>query len=185
MNFCSQCGHSITQKIPVGDNRPRHVCDNCDVIHYQNPRIITGCLPVYEDKILLCKRAIEPRYGLWTLPAGFMENGETVAEGALRESWEEAQANIELDELYILFNIPQIHQVYMFYRGRLKDLDFAPGEESLEVDLFTEADIPWDQLAFPSINKTLKYYFEDRKTQEYPVRVEDMIRPPREQWRKE
>lgn len=177
MKFCSHCGQSVVLRIPEGDDRERHVCDNCNVIHYQNPRIITGCLPIYEDKVLLCKRAIEPRYGLWTLPAGFMENGETTEQGALRESWEEARANIAVDSLYTLFNLPHINQVYIFYRGNLTDTNFGPGLESLEVELFSEESIPWGELAFPVIKKTLKHYFSDRLTGDFPIRTEDLIHP--------
>ncbi|MEX1033168.1 MAG: NUDIX hydrolase [Cellvibrionaceae bacterium] len=179
MKFCSSCGAPVEQRIPEGDDRERHVCASCDTIHYVNPRIITGCLPVYEDKVLLCKRAIQPRLGLWTLPAGFMENGETTLQGALRESWEEARANIEVHDLYTLFNLPYINQVYLFYRGRLTDLDFAPGIESLEVELFTEDTIPWDELAFPVIKKTLEHYFSDRQRGHYPLRTEDILFRPR------
>ncbi len=176
MNFCSSCGASVTLQIPAGDNRERHVCGECDTIHYQNPRIITGCLPIYQDQVLLCKRAIEPRHGWWTLPAGFMENGETTAEGALRESFEEAKANIAIEGLYTLFNVPYINQVYMLYKGTLKDLDFGPGEESLEVELFREDEIPWEELAFPFVGKTLKHYFSDRKNNHFPLRCEDLVR---------
>ncbi len=179
MKFCSSCGSTVVLEIPAGDDRHRHVCKDCDTIHYQNPRIITGCLPLHEDKVLLCKRAIEPRHGFWTLPAGFMENGETTIEGALRESWEEAKATIAIDELYTLFNLPHINQVYLFYRGQLANLEFGPGEESLDVQLFTEAEIPWDQLAFPVVNRTLQLFFEDRKHGLYPLHSEDIIRPPR------
>lgn len=176
MKFCSQCGHSITLKIPDGDDRERHVCVQCEFIHYQNPRIIAGCLPIYEDKILLCRRAIEPRHGFWTLPAGFMENNESVEEAALRESWEEARARINLDGLYTMFSLPQINQVYMLFKGELSDLNFSAGPESLEVQLFKEEDIPWNDLAFPTIYKTLQYYFEDRKNTHYPLRSETLIR---------
>lgn len=176
MKFCSSCGADVFHEIPAGDDRHRHVCRECDTIHYQNPRIITGCLPLYEDKVLLCKRAIEPRYGYWTLPAGFMENGETTSDGALRESWEEAQATIDIDGLYTMFNLPQINQVYLFYRGRLANLDFAAGYESLDVKLFTEEEIPWKELAFPVINRTLEKYFEDRKNNVFPLHSEDIIR---------
>lgn len=180
MKFCSQCGADVILAIPVGDDRERFVCATCSTIHYQNPRIITGTLPVYEDKVLLCKRAIEPRHGLWTLPAGFMENGETTAEGAARETWEEARATVSDLTLYTLFNLPQIHQVYFFYRANLTALDFGPGPESLEVALFEERDIPWDTLAFPVIARTLELYFDDRKIQKFPVRSEDIIRKPRD-----
>jgi len=172
MNFCSHCGAGIKLEIPVGDNRTRHICrdDNCGTIHYQNPKIITGCLPIFEDKVLLCKRAIEPRYGLWTLPAGFMENGETTEEGALRESWEEAQAKCQIDGLYAVYDLPHINQVYFFYRCTLEENGFGVGEESLEVQLFEEKDIPWDDLAFSVITATLQAYFDDRKTHQFTFR---------------
>ncbi len=176
MKFCSLCGASVTLLIPSGDDRQRHVCPECDTIHYHNPNIIAGCLPIHEDKVLLCKRAIEPRYGLWTLPAGFMENGESVEEGALRESWEEARATIKLHGLYTLFSLPQINQVYMLFKGELADLEFGAGPESLEVELFAEENIPWDDIAFPVMKKTLQYYFEDRKTGNFPLRSEALYR---------
>ena len=178
MKFCSQCGSPTEILIPEGDNRPRHVCTNkrCGAIHYQNPRIITGCLPTFEDKVLLCKRAIEPRYGYWTLPAGFMENGESTAEGALRESAEEANANCQIEELYTLFSLPHINQVYFFYRASLSDLNFGAGEESLEVRLFSENEIPWNDLAFTVVEKSLKYYFEDLKNKTFVLR-EEVVQP--------
>ena len=172
MKYCSQCGGRVSLKIPQGDDRQRHVCDECDSIHYQNPRIIAGCLPTYKDKVLLCKRAIEPRYGLWTLPAGFMENGESTEQGALRESWEEARASIDLCGLYTMFSLPEISQVYMLFRGELKDLNFAPGTESLEVELFREDEIPWDEMAFPVMWRTLQHYFADLPKQNFPFRSE-------------
>ena len=172
MNFCSQCGQAVSLKIPDGDNRERHVCDHCDTIHYQNPRIITGTLPVYDDKVLLCKRAIEPRYGFWTLPAGFMENGETTEEGALRESVEEAQASLTSKGLYTLLNLPHINQVYFFYLAQLNNTHFGPTSESLEVKLFSESEIPWDEIAFSVVKRTLQLYFEDRKTNIFPVHHE-------------
>lgn len=177
MKFCSNCGNTVSHIIPDGDNRPRYVCDKCHHIHYQNPRVIAGCLPVYEDKVLLCKRAIDPRTGFWTLPAGFLENHETVVEGALRETREEANANTEIDALYTVFSLPHISQVYMFFRARLTDQNFSAGAESLDVRLFSEADIPWDELAFPLITDTLKFFFEDRLTENYPTRYEEIIRP--------
>ncbi|MEJ2416988.1 MAG: NUDIX hydrolase [Exilibacterium sp.] len=177
MNYCSNCGKPLAVRIPEGDDRERHVCDHCDTVHYQNPRIITGCLPVHGDKVLLCKRAIEPRHGLWTLPAGFMENGETTEQGALRETWEEARAKIEIQDLYTLFNLPQINQVYLFYKGVLTPAHFAPGQESLEVELFSENQIPWDELAFPVVYKTLKYYFSDRRNNRYIFRSENLYKP--------
>jgi len=179
MNFCSHCGHAVEQRIPEGDSRLRHVCPDCQTIHYQNPRIIAGCLPVWDGKVLLCRRAIEPRYGFWTLPAGFMENGETIAEGAARETWEEAEANVSDLRLYTIFNIPYINQVYMLHRGELVEGRYGVGVESLECRLFTEDEIPWDELAFPSIRKTLRHYFADRAGGEFPVRVEDLVPPAR------
>ena len=128
MKFCSNCGSQVTQRIPEGDSRPRYICDDCNIVHYQNPNIIAGCLPVWGDKVLLCRRAIEPRYGFWTLPAGFMENGETVAEGAARETWEEAEADVRELTLYTVFNIPYINQVYMLHRAHLVDGKFGIGD---------------------------------------------------------
>jgi ADP-ribose pyrophosphatase YjhB (NUDIX family) len=140
------------------------MCPACNAIHYHNPRIITGCIPVHEDRILLCKRAIEPRRGYWTLPAGFLETGETIAEGAVRETLEEACAKVDLGELYGVFDVPHIGQVHMFYRATLKAPDFQPGAESLETRLFREEEIPWDSLAFPVIRLILEHYFDNRKT---------------------
>lgn len=178
MKYCSECGNTVQLSIPIGDDRERHVCGSCNTIHYQNPRIITGCLPIYEDKVLLCKRAIKPRYGLWTLPAGFMENGETTAEGALREAWEEANAVLENEELYTLFSLPYINQVYFFYRARLPKLEFGPSFESLEVKLFAEEEIPWQELAFSVVKRTLQHYFNDRPNNHFPLRAEDIVRRP-------
>ena len=177
MNYCSQCGsNEIDWVIPPGDNRPRHVCPKCGVIFYQNPKIVAGCIPEWDDKILLCKRAIEPRHGYWTLPAGFMENAETTLEAAIRETLEEANARVEVIDLYTVLNIPHTNQVYMIFRGKLADLDFSPGEESLECELYREDQIPWDDLAFPTILHTLKFYFEDRKSGEFPLRSGDIVR---------
>lgn len=170
MNFCSLCGAKTELAIPEGDDRHRHICSECDTVHYLNPKIITGCLPIWEDKVLLCKRAIEPRSGLWTLPAGFMENGESVEQGAARESWEEARLNLHALELYQVFSLPHINQVYFFYRAEIRDLDFGPGPESLEVELYHLDDIPWDQLAFPVVDTTLRHYISDRENGLFPVR---------------
>ena len=182
MNYCSQCGQSVSQKIPTGDNRLRYVCDSCETVHYQNPRIISGCLLTWEDRVLLCKRAIAPREGYWTLPAGFLENGETSAAGALRESQEEANATGEIEDLYTVFSLPHISQIYLFYRGRLLEPSFSAGEESLDVGLFTQSEIPWDELAFPVITRTLQHYFEDRLSGDFPIREAEIIvdrsRPP-------
>jgi ADP-ribose pyrophosphatase YjhB (NUDIX family) len=178
MKYCSYCGDPVVVRIPDGDNRERHVCESCDTIHYHNPRIIVGCLPFYGDKVLLCKRAIEPRKDYWTLPAGFMENGETTEQGAARESFEEALAETTTLNLYCLYSVPEINQVFFFYRSELKhDSAFGVGQESLEVGLFSEHEIPWDNIAFYTVYKTLKYYFEDRKKNHYPVRDERIERP--------
>ncbi len=174
MKYCSECGASVAQKIPDGDDRPRHVCEACDTIHYQNPRIIAGCIPVYEGRVLLCRRAIEPRKGYWTLPAGFMENAETVEEAAARETWEEACAKVDLDGIFSVFSVKHINQVHMFFRATMPNAEFAPGAESLETELFAEEDIPWEELAFPTVIKTLRYYFSDRASGEFPVRVRDI-----------
>jgi len=176
MKFCSQCGQLLEQRIPEGDNRLRYVCAHCQTIHYQNPNIVAGCLPVYGDKILLCKRAIEPRSGLWTLPAGFMENNETVEQAAMRESMEEANANVELEQLYSVFSLPHVNQVYMMFRGKLLDLDFSPGAESEDVALFAPDMIPWDALAFPTINHTLEFLLEDDQRGEYRLHTGDIIK---------
>lgn len=174
MNYCSQCGAAVHQRIPEGDNRPRYVCLQCDTIHYQNPRIIAGCLPFYQDKVLLCKRAIEPGYGLWTLPAGFMENAETTREGAMRETLEEACAEVELKSLYTITSITPINQVQMFYLAELSQPQFAAGEETLEAQLFAEHEIPWDQIAFRTVVNALRFYFSDRKHQTFPLRHVDL-----------
>jgi ADP-ribose pyrophosphatase YjhB (NUDIX family) len=176
MNFCSQCGSPVSFRVPPGDNLPRYVCDSCNTIHYQNPRIIAGCIAEWQDQILLCRRAIEPRHGFWTLPAGFMENGETVHQGAAREANEEANAIITEMSLFCSFSIPHISQVYMMFRGRLHQGEASPGEESLEVALFDEADIPWDELAFPVIQETLKLYYDDRRNGRFIVHSGDIIR---------
>jgi ADP-ribose pyrophosphatase YjhB (NUDIX family) len=174
MKFCSECGSPVELKVPAGDHLPRHICPACGTIHYQNPKMVVGTIPEWEDRVLLCRRAIEPRYGLWTLPAGFMENGETTLEGAARETWEEAGARIEMGGLYTLFNLPHINQVYLMFRARLLDLDYAPGTESLETRLFAEAEIPWQDIAFRTVRETLKLYFEDRRRGVFEFHIGDI-----------
>lgn len=164
MKYCHQCGSEGRYQIPEGDNRERFVCNVCGAIHYENPRMVTGCLPVYKDQVLLCKRAIEPQYGFWTLPGGFMENGETLEQAAVRETLEEANARVNATRAYTIISVPYINQVHAFFYAELTDLDFHPGIESLEVELFHEADIPWDNIAFRTVAHTLKCYFEDRKS---------------------
>ena len=170
MKYCSDCGTQVVKQIPVDDDRLRFVCPQCEIIHYQNPKVVVGCLPVAGQQVLLCRRAIAPRIGFWTIPAGFMENGETMLDGALRETHEEAAAKVKGETLYRLFDIPDINQVYVFYRGELNG-NFGIGPESLESRLFSEDDIPWSELAFPTVTDVLTEYFEDRKTGEFPIRV--------------
>jgi len=177
ITHCNLCGTAVVTKVPEGDTHPRAVCPSCGHIQYQNPKLVVGSLPVWEERILLCRRAIEPRFGRWTLPAGFMENGETAAEGAMREAMEEANARVEIDELYSFYSLPHISQVYVFFRARLLDLDFSPGVESLEVKLVREDEIPWDDLAFASVKRTLANFVEDRRRGIYVPRFGD-IRPP-------
>ena len=176
MKFCSECGAGINIQIPPGDDRQRYVCNHCGFIHYQNPRIVAGSLPVWKDQILLCRRAIEPRYGLWTLPAGFMELGETTLEAAIRETREEANARIQIKGLYVVINLPEVNQVYMMFRAELLNLDFGPGTESLDVRLCREADIPWDELAFGTIRHTLNHYFNDRREGAFPLHMGDIVK---------
>ncbi len=176
MKFCSECGSTVTQCVPPGDNRLRDVCPSCQAIHYQNPKVVVGTVPEWQDKILLCRRAIEPQYGKWTLPAGFMENHETTLQGAARETQEEAGAQIEILHLYTLCNLPHISQVYLMFRARLLSLDFSPGEESLEVALFDEADIPWDNIAFLTVEYTLRQYFADRRKGAFGFHMADIGR---------
>ncbi|MCL2644681.1 MAG: NUDIX hydrolase [Betaproteobacteria bacterium] len=162
MNYCSECGATVALMIPSGDNRPRYVCANCGMIHYRNPKLVVGTIPEWENGILLCRRAIEPRHGKWTLPAGFMETQESTVDAAVRETLEEACARVDIGEMFSLINVPNISQVYIFYRARLLDTDFRPGEESLETAIFSEAEIPWDELAFRTVSITLRHYFADR-----------------------
>ncbi len=171
MNYCSHCGSPVSARIPEGDDRQRFVCDGCGTIHYQNPKMVVGCIPEWEDKILLCKRSIEPRHGKWTIPAGYLENGETVIQGAVRETLEEADARVDTLEPYALMSIAYISQVYLIFRARLTDTHFAPGKESMEVKLFLETEIPWDDLAFTVVQETLRRYFRDRPTGRFPIQT--------------
>ncbi len=182
MKYCSNCGATVAFRIPPGDSLPRHVCEQCGTIHYQNPKLVVGALAEWEDRILLCRRAIEPRHGMWTLPAGFMENDETTAQAAARETLEEACARIEVGELYTLIDVPHISQVHIIYRARLLDLDFRPGEESLEVALLREDEIPWDRIAFRSIAISLRHFFEDRRSGNWQLHTASLTPPPPE-WR--
>ncbi len=174
MNYCSTCGHPVEQRIPAGDNRHRFVCPNCKTIHYQNPRIVAGTVPVWENRILLCRRAIEPRHGYWTLPAGFMENSETTIEAAVRETLEEALAEVTIEGLYTIIHVPHIDQVHMFYRASITNGHFGAGEESLESALFTIDEIPWDELSFPTVRRTLEHFVADIQSDAYPIRISDI-----------
>jgi len=176
MKFCSACGAAVALRIPDDDSRPRHVCTACGTIHYQNPNMVIGSLPEWKDKILLCRRAIEPRLGLWTLPGGFMENGESTTQAAIRETLEEANARIEIGELYSMYSLSYINQVHLLFRARLLDLDFSPGIESLEVRLFGEAEIPWDEIAFRPIRFSLEHFFAERKQGQFNLHVGEL--PP-------
>jgi ADP-ribose pyrophosphatase YjhB (NUDIX family) len=162
LNFCSHCGSPVASKIPAGDHLPRFVCASCGMIHYKNPLLVLGCVPQWERKILLCRRAIEPRLGYWTVPAGFMENGETMQAAAARECYEEALAKVEVGSLLAVVNVTHAGQVHVMFRARLAAPEFAPGPESLEVGLYEESEIPWGELAFPSGEFTLRKYFADR-----------------------
>ncbi len=179
MNFCSHCGAPVALLIPPGDSLPRHVCGGCGTIHYQNPKLVVGAIAEWEDgRILLCRRAIEPRHGYWTLPSGFMENCETTAQAAARETLEEARARIQVSDLFSLVEVPYISQVHLVYRARLLDLEFAPGEESLEVLLLREDEIPWKDIAFRSITLALRHYFADRAAGIFQLHVDQLGPPP-------
>ena len=171
MKFCSNCGRGVSLEIPPGDNRARYCCASCGAIHYENPNMVLGTIPELGERILLCRRAIEPRYGYWTLPAGFMENDETTTEGALRETSEETGANVELGALYSVIDVPHVRQVHIFFRATMLDEHLDPGTETLEARPFSEAEIPWDQIAFRTVEYTLRRYFEDRRAGAFGTHV--------------
>lgn len=177
VNYCATCGAKVSLRIPPGDRLPRHVCDICGVIHYRNPRLVVGTLPAWDDRVLLCRRAIDPCHGKWTLPAGFMENAETVAEAAVRETVEEANARVELGGMFTLISVPHVSQVHVIYRARLIDLDFSAGEETLEVRLFREAEIPWRDIAFRTISITLRHFFDDARAGIFAFHAIDLSPP--------
>jgi ADP-ribose pyrophosphatase YjhB (NUDIX family) len=177
MKFCSNCAAPIVHRIPPGDSLPRYLCVACGEIHYQNPKLIVGTLAEWEGRLMLCRRAIEPRYGYWTLPAGFMENGESTAEGAERETREEAGARIEIGEACSMISVPHANQVHVFYRARLKDIAFAPGEESLDVALFAPEAIPWADIAFKTVEMTLRHWIEDRSQGRFGFHTASLARP--------
>lgn len=172
MNFCSNCGSAeIKYGVPAGDNRPRWMCQSCTTIHYSNPNIVAGCLPIWKDQVLLCRRAIEPRKGYWNVPGGYLENGERVEDGAMREVWEEALAKVINISIHTIYSLPHINQVYMHFLGDLASLEYGVGEESEEVALFTQAEIPWKEIAFTSSVFTLKSYYEDLAAGEKKVHI--------------
>lgn len=174
IRHCKACGAATEYRIPADDNRERAVCTSCSTVHYENPLCVVGTVPVWRSQVLLCRRAIEPRRGLWTLPAGFLELGETTEEGALRETAEEAGARATLQGLFSMLNVVRVGQVHLFYRAELHDIDFAPGEESLEAALFEEHEIPWDELAFRTVRETLRYYYADRQRGQFSLHCADI-----------
>lgn len=176
INFCTSCGKPVTLEVPDGDNRERQVCHSCGVIQYQNPKVVAGCIPVWEDKILMCKRAIEPRYGLWTVPAGFLENGESIEDGAARETWEEACAKVKNVTLYQIYNLIHTNQIYVLFRADMCDADgYGVGTESLEVELVEEKDIRWDEIAFEVISGTLKRFLHERNSGKFEVKIDSIF----------
>jgi ADP-ribose pyrophosphatase YjhB (NUDIX family) len=179
IRHCKACGAATDYLVPPDDNRPRAVCSSCKDVHYENPLNVVGTVPIWGEQVLLCRRNSEPRHGFWTLPAGFMELGETTAEGAERETVEEAGARIELQGLFTLLNVVRVGQVHLFYRATLLHLDFDPGPESLEARLFTEAEIPWDDIAFRTVGQTLRWFFEDRSRDRFELHTSAIRYTPR------
>lgn len=175
VQHCRSCGGRTEYRVPADDNRERAVCTVCGEIHYENPLNVVGTVPEFGERVLLCRRAIEPRRGFWTLPAGFMELGETVAEGALRETDEEAGAQVALEGLFTLLNVVRVGQVHLFYRARMLSERLAPGPETLEARLFREDEVPWDELAFRTVRRTLELYFEDRRRGAFGIHVADIV----------
>ncbi len=171
---CRACGTKVHYVVPADDNRERAVCAACATVHYQNPINVVGTLPVWNDQVLLCRRAIEPRHGLWTLPAGFLELGETTEQGALRETDEEAGARIELQGLFTIINVTRVGQVHLFYRARMLGPELAPGIETLEARLFAEHEIPWDELAFRTVRETLRCFFDNRRAGQFDLHCLDV-----------
>jgi ADP-ribose pyrophosphatase YjhB (NUDIX family) len=174
IKHCRACGTGVQYRVPNDDNRERAVCDGCGTVHYENPINVVGTVPVWGEQVLLCRRNIEPRYGLWTLPAGFMEYGETTEQGAARETDEEAGAHFELQGLFSVLSVVRVGQVHLYFRARLLDTEFAPGPETIEARLFREDEIPWDELAFRTVRETLKFYFADRARGRFEVHCGDI-----------
>lgn len=174
IKHCRVCGTATAYAVPADDNRPRAVCGSCGEIHYENPLNVVGTVPVWGDRVLLCRRNIEPRHGFWTLPAGFMELGESTAEGALRETVEEAGAEVELEGLFTLLNVVRVGQVHLYYRARMLSTRLDPGPETIEARLFSEDEVPWDALAFRTVRRTLEHFFEDRRLGRFGVHAGDI-----------
>jgi ADP-ribose pyrophosphatase YjhB (NUDIX family) len=174
IKHCKTCGGVTVYSVPADDNRERATCTVCHTIHYENPLNVVGTVPAWGDQVLLCRRNIEPRFGLWTLPAGFMELGETVEQGAARETDEEAGAHFEMQGLLTVLSVVRVGQVHMYFRAKLLDTEFAPGPETIEAQLFREDEIPWDELAFRTVRETLKYYFADRRKGQFDVHCADI-----------
>jgi ADP-ribose pyrophosphatase YjhB (NUDIX family) len=174
IKHCRACGAPAQYTVPADDNRERATCTVCGTIHYENPLNVVGTVPAWGDQVLLCRRNIEPRYGFWTLPAGFMELGETTAEGALRETIEEAGAKVEMQGLYTVLNVARVGQVHFFYRARLLDTGFNPGPETIEARLFREDEVPWDEIAFRTVKETLRRWFDDRRQGQFGIHCADI-----------
>ena len=174
IQHCPSCGAATQYRVPANDNRERAVCTVCGVIHYENPLNVVGTVPVWGDQVLLCRRNIEPRHGMWTLPAGFLELGESTADGALRETIEEAGARVEMQGLFTVLNVVRVGQVHLFYRARMLDTSLDPGPESIEARLFREDEIPWDELAFRTVRQTLELFFSDRRSGSFGVHTQDI-----------
>ena len=178
LKHCRVCGSAVVYRLPDdGDTKVRAVCPGCNTVHYENPLNVVGTVPTWGDdgaQVLLCKRNIEPRWGKWTLPAGFMEMGETTAQGAARETVEEAGAQFEMQDLFTVMNVVRVGQVHMFYRAKLLSTDFDPGFETIEARLFMESEIPWDEIAFRTVKETLEHYFEDRRSGKFGIHTADI-----------
>lgn len=175
IKHCRNCGNAVVYRLPDdGDTRQRAVCPSCDTIHYENPLNVVGTLPCLGERVLLCKRNIEPGWGKWTLPAGFMELGETAAEGAARETDEEAGAQFEMQELFTVLSVPRVGQVHLFFRARLLSDQFAPGHETIEARLFSEGEIPWEEIAFRTVKETLACFFQDRRQGRFEVHTRNI-----------
>jgi ADP-ribose pyrophosphatase YjhB (NUDIX family) len=178
VKFCANCGHEVEIRIPPGDQRPRAVCGHCGTVHYENPRVVVGCVPEWQGRILLCRRAIDPRRGYWTAPAGFLEIGESMHAAAARETAEEALADVEVGSLLCIVNVLHAAQVHVMFRGTLRDERHGAGTESLETGLYAEDEIPWSEIAFASNRFALERYFEDRRERAERVYFHDIVRAP-------